>query len=292
MVAHRESGGVVRRGRVVLSIVAIVLMFAANGAMAYVAGTNDILEQTQGRAFVPLKGETSGVLGDVQGGRTIGLAGDTITLRNGQVSQGSLTYDLLFDLSDNFEDGAPVVVDPAAVRTDTMDLFLDLTDIDFVPETNAGRSYSESLTLRLFAAGREVELTNGEGAFRIDATNYGNYRGVEGPDFGPTNNVQVRYSINLESDLGLSAADFAQILGDMSFILEVTVTSTTLRTAPGTGTYRNSPEYLGDYSADDGVGGDPSRGNGLGFELTVIPEPMTASLLALGSVGLLLRRRR
>lgn len=288
MLAHRELCAHRYRGRVVLPVAfAVLIMLVANSAMAYVSGYNAFLEQSQGRAFIPQKAQTSGVLGEVKNGRIVGAKVDIITLRRGDVSQGSLTYDLLFDLALNFDEGQPVQVDPADVDTTTMDLFLDLTDIDFVPVTGAGRTYSESLGLKLFSADKSVELTDPSLNFLIDAINYGTYRG---DGFGPTNNTQARYAINLDSNLGLQADDFYQIFTDMGFTLEVTITSTTLRTAAGVGSYRNTAEYLGDYSTDNDVGEGGTGSTGLDFE--IIPEPMTLSLLGLGAVGLLWQRRR
>jgi hypothetical protein len=265
------------------------MLLVADSAMAYVAGANDFLEQSLGRAFIPQKPETSGTLGEHKGGFIVGASVDTITLGQGQSSEGSLTYDLLFDLSQYLAPGGePIEYDPDDVQTDSMNLFLDLTDIDFVLVTGAGRTYSEALSLRLFSENKSLELTGSELGFTINETNYGVYRGG---DWGLTNNTHARYTINIENHLGLQTADFARIFQDMGFVLEVTVASRTTRTAPGVGSYRNTVEYLGDYSANnDGVGDGDTPSNGLDF--IIIPEPMTLSLLGLGTLGLLLQQRR
>ncbi|MFW6146643.1 MAG: PEP-CTERM sorting domain-containing protein [Planctomycetota bacterium] len=291
MLAHRELGTVRRGSRVFLPVVAAAItMLVATSAMAYVSGYNAFLEQSGGRAFIPQKPQTSGELGEVKGNRVVGARADMITLRKGDVRQGWLTYDLLFDLSENFDPGSgPIEIDPANVITDTMELQLDLTDLDFVPVTGAGRTYSESLGLKMFSADKTLELTDPGLDFLIDAINYGNYR-ADG--FGPTNNVEAQYAINLVNDLGLAPNDFARIFQDMGFTLEVTLTSTTMRTAPGRASYRSTREYLGDYSADpdEGLGADDPLPPGLDFE--IVPEPMTLSLLGLGAIGLLRQRRR
>lgn len=42
---------------------------------------------------------------------------------------------------------------------------------------------------------------------------------------------------------------------------------------------------------NDGVGGNQSHGKSLGYDLTVVPEPATLSLLALGGLAMIRRRR-
>ncbi len=289
MVAHRETCSIRHAGRVFLPVlIAAVVMVAANTAAGYVVGTNPILEGVDGRAYIPMSPKTSGELGYSTDGRVIGLQGEIVAVRKGDVTEGSLNYFLEFDLSTYLApNGEPIAYDPAEVPTDTMDLFLDLTDIDFKPQMQFGLDYTETLELRVFTLDKALELTGGEVPFTLNKDNYFNYGDFGDDEGAETNNTQVRYTVNLENDLGLAADDFTRMFTDMGFQLEVTIGSRMERIAAGVGRYRNGPEYLGDYRSDEGGLGDvPS--NGLEF---VIPEPMTLSLLGLGALGLLRRRR-
>lgn len=284
--------GIMRGLLVLIAAGTMLLAQTALGAIS-VSGYNEFLQDAEGKAYIPMKPATSGMLGESLGTREVGEKPDTITLnQKGASSMGSLSYELFFDLLDNTSpSGEPVLYAPENVDVSTMDLFLDLVDIDFLPVTGAGRIYLEMMTLTLSGIGECPYYTDGPApSLTIDMNNY--------TDFGPdglteTNNAAVTYRINMQDDLGLSQDDFDQILDSMTFSLMVTVSSYTERTAPGSGTYVNTLEYLGDYSAgteDNGFSGpDGIPVNALLFD--VIPEPMTLALLGAGSIVLLRRRK-
>jgi hypothetical protein len=282
--AHKN---VVVWGLLVLATIGTILL--AQPAAAAVSGYNAFLQESEGKAFIPMKPRTSGVLGDLlNNNRIVGASGDKVTLTGkGDSRTGSLSYDLFFDLSANMgPTGEPILYgDGEEVDVSTMDLFLDLFDIDFVPVSGRTYDYYEMLTLTF--------IRDGDGAspfLTIDMNNFAAY----GPaGLTKTNDEQVTYVISLQEDLGLSAGDFEQIMEDMSFTIMVTATSYIERTKRGSGRYITAPEYLGDYSAgsvDNGFSGpDGLPVNALTFDM--IPEPMTLTLLGAGSFVLLWRRK-
>jgi len=286
--AHKVGHQVVAKGLVLLAVLGLALP-----TMAAVSGYNDYLEQHEGKAYIPLKESTSGVLGGPQigGGGIAGAKPDTLTLSGKDAfSGGWITYDLFFDLTKNMSpSGEPILYGEQTIDVATMDLFLDLVDLDFLPVFNSGRVYLEILELTFIRDDGDGGTSEGP-SVQIRSDNYST-------DFGAsvvkTDNQAVTYVVNLHDDMGLTDDDFEQILDDMSFTVQVTVSSYMQRLVGGTGRYTNSLEYLGDYSAGDSdngfTGDDGLPVNALDFEL--IPEPMTLALLSAGSIALLRRRK-
>ena len=274
-------------GLLVLATIGSVLL--TQPAVAAVSGFNAYLQQSEGKAYIPMKPRSSGTLGDLVNNGVVGASPDTLTLDGrGDSRTGGLCYELFFDLNANMgPTGEPILYGPGEeVDVSTMDLFLDLVDLDFLLVSRATYDYYETLTLTF------IDECDEPGPFlTIDMSNC--------TDFGPagmtkTNNEQLTYVINLQEDMGLSPSDFDQILNDMSFSIVVTATSYIERTIAGSGVYSNTtPEYLGDYSAgtvDNGFSGpDGMPVNALTFDM--IPEPMTLALLSAGSFVLLWRRK-
>ena len=229
-------------------------------------GTNAILDGAGGEIFIPLQPATSGTLGDpLGGGQFVGLNADTITLVGlGDTSSGSVMFELVFDISG--EIGPGEFVDPMSAI-----LLLTFQDLDFKPVV-AGTLFDYREELELSFRADEGGASNAP--LLIDATNYFTFSG--GPPGQETNDVELTYEISLKDDLGVTGGQFTDMDTDKEFALLVKLRSTTLHLRNPSDTLRNTSENV---QSND-------------FVFVGIPEPGTFAVIALGSAGLLFRRRR
>jgi hypothetical protein len=251
------------KGRIFAATILATIAFlvAVGTAGAAVSGENTILDQRDGRIFIPLRDRTSGDLADGFGTS----ANQVIFGPPGQRTAGRVSFALGFDLTSEFPEG--FFVDPAGTSL----LVITLTDLDFRPVNVSGVRYSETLALSFMpdADGEPPETPD----LVIDADNYGNFT----VGFVRTNRTTLEYTINLQQDLGLTQADFDAMNADKEFGLHVTLGSEAINLLPGPRLYRSQAETI-------------RGGDFVGFG--AIPEPATLGLFVPGVLLLARRRRR
>ena len=247
----------------------LLLMLPAEAVASPAVGSNSILDDANGRIFIPLKPATSGDLGSAVNfmsvplppGKKVGLHADSVTVGpSNPVSQGFVVFDLFFDIDEEVTPEFPIVAGGQ--------LFLNLFSINFSPQSVGSISHWETVALQFEAGGTFAPNPT---VFTIDETNYGDRR-TDGQGFdGITEGVWIEYEIDLTTHLGVTPAEFAQVSADEAFTVWVTMASRT----EGRGAVVNLAETF--------------HGRDVAF---VLPEPSAAVMLAVGSVLWLVRRRR
>lgn len=255
----RRRMRVQRFGIASLAIVAVIAIGVVSQSFAApITGTNSVLSGLGGKVYVPMQNSTSGTLSPTNSPDTITL-GYTFSTMKGSVS---LVYG--FNLSSVLGSGKSV--DPANSQ-----LFLTFSDLNFQTETrNTFFGYTETLGLTFLKDGTmSVPVTPG---LLIDSTNYGSYR----PDgFGSTANTTVTYAFTL-AQLGVTADDLTNVNADKEFGLGLTIKSAITHSRNGADSLTQTQESVG-----------PAN-----FTLVVLPEPATMSLLSLGGLALIKRRKQ
>ncbi len=223
-----------------------------------VDGTNTVLDNNGGTLYIPLKQSSSGVLG--VGG--VGLSQDSVTLSGANpASDGYVSFLVEFDLSNDLGAG-DTVQDTGAT------LLLQFDDLDFVTISGSGRAFWETVEIEFLANAGDTPT----GGLVIDKNNYTNYGGSP-----PTNNTTRTYALDMKSDLNVGTSGFNNMSTDKEFALWVTLTADI--------TYSKSSRYVSLNTPEDLDGS-------FNFTAQGVPEPASMTLLAIGGLGVLIRRRK
>ncbi len=254
-----------KNARMYSILLVVICLFAADGMAAMISGANPELDALGGAIYIPLKPETSGVLGDtLASGNEIGEFSDSVEIHSSSgESSGFVTFDLTFDLTHGT--GVSQQISPAFAT-----LFISFHDMDFKPDVYSNYTLRESMVLQFKADANDAGRTQ----LLIDENNYGYY---SGGFFGETDNSTVNYEIDLRGDLGVTQPDLADIVEDGEFVLSITMHATVGHTSSGSDTIYNTPESIANSFRV--------------VAMPVVPEPATIGLLASGA-GLLIRRRK
>ena len=235
-----------------------------------VIGTSEVLDDNLGSFYVPLKPAASGILGDFLGNdRYVGLGTDRILLQGAGASRsGFVSFVLSYDLAGQFEEYGPG--DYETIEKDSATLVLALFDLDLKEIVGLRSTFSEAMELTYLShvGGRGNTLV-------IDNDNVALYH--DDGAAGETNGVTAGYTLSLRDDFGLSDGDFDKMVEDELFELEITLRSHTERTVAGGAYYSNTVEHVS---------------NSFEFAVVRVPEPGVISLIGLGGVVLVARRRR
>ena len=260
-----------RLNAVELLAACLLLGFMLTGqAAGGVIGTSEVLDQNSGNSYVPLQPATSGTLGDpLGGGKYVGLNVDRIPLQGaGANRSGSLSFVLSYDLAGQFEEYGPGVYE--TIEKDSATLLLAFFDLDLIEIVGSNHVFAERMELTY------LSHVGGHGdTLVIDNDNVALYH--DDGAAGETNGVTAGYTLSLRDDFGLSDGDFDKMVEDELFELEITLRSHTERTVAGGAYYSNTVEHVS---------------NSFEFAVVRVPEPGVISLIGLGGVVLVARRRR
>ncbi len=257
------------RRQVVVSVLVMGLFLMVGQAQgAFVAtGTNTVLDNNGGDLYVPLTPATSGVLG--VGG--VGLSTETVILRNSNTPMtGYVSFLIEFDLTDPNNGLGP----NQTVQENGASLLLQFDDLDFVPtHPSSGRTFWETMKIEFLANASDTPTGNG---LTLDENTYGDY--ADGGAVA-TNDESVWYTINMKTNaqnpgLGVTSSQFAAISSDREFALWVTISAIN--------EYSGSPKKIG--NSPEHIGNS--------FNATGVPEPASMAMLAIGGIGVLIRRRK
>jgi len=260
---------------VVMSLV--LLGFSAAQAMpVHGAGATITLGED---FYIPIRPETSGTYGELAAfgphGHIVGMDRDQVVLNAANNSSaGEVMLLLTFDISDELTEEFPVI-DPDA----EMPLTLSFSDLDFLPVTQGPLEFREWLELTLVdEAG--VALA-GSVPIVLDETTYLTYRqDVDGSNqqVVATDGLKATYELSLLDLLSPGVRDdfIEQLSSDKKFHLLMKFGARLDYSGYGSAARRNTVENMSDSF--------------LFFSLEA-PEPGAASLLVLGAVAVVMRRR-
>ncbi len=259
---------------VCLSLLLIPLAGSAGAATVY--GTSDLFN---GNIYIPLTQEASGSLGDhTPGGSPIGLVSDRCTLTTQYpTSSGYVSLMVDFDISDDLQPGESVGYDS------DMSMWINFEDLDFNPVENRKRIYKEWVDIELL---NELgERIAGADTFTLDEASYLTYRQdiVGGQPDVATDNVAATYGDILIRDIFFSGntAGWESFVDSLNKTNEFGMLLTFNSELEMKGGRRliltNSIEQL-----------DSSQ---IIIE-NVAPEPASLSMLALGGLSMLARRKK
>jgi hypothetical protein len=259
-------------GRSRCCVFLLLAAWLAGAAQASViTGTNAALQAAHGKFLIPLKAEDSGTLGDPWPNnprKHIGRNADKVRLAQGQGSTGSLSFILDFDLTGQIPEGQTIEQDSATI-------LLNLYDVDLRHVVNRMREFWETMDVTFMNMDDPV---GAPGLFTLHITkdNYGDFGDFPAGGANLTDRKTVTYSFNLADDLQVAPADFDQIVQDGGFRLQLAFTANIDRIGRGRGSYINTKEALT---------------NTFQFVEVAVPEPAVITLLGVGAVALLRRRR-
>jgi len=263
----------ITRPRNVLILTALVLLASAVSQGAIVTGTNPVLAAHGNQFYIPLKASSSGVLGT----NGVGLSSDSVRLQNSDSDSGWVDFKITFDLSSVL--GPNEIIDQSV----PMRLKLKFNDIDFKPVVS--RSSGLEITFRE-SLGMTFLRDVGDAPTGVDillaTDNYMTYKTNPG---SATNNTLATYSLDLAPTFALSQADIDDMNCDKEFALALRFRSHSRskdlwRWWNNCVTLCNTPESLAE---------------GFQFEFVTtsqppVPEPCTLAMVALGGVGVVLRK--
>jgi len=243
-----------------LPTVAAVLLLGVSlqsASASMIVGTNPVLDGRKSQyLYIPIQAADSGVLGtQLKGKFKVGLDSDRVRLKSGQDATGEVSFLLNFGVSGAFD-------------RDTVDLIINVTDLDFLNEVVGGANHREWVDLTVVIDPGNV----GNVDLTLNQSNYGLFR-LDG--FGKTDNTKVTYTLNLMKDLGVTSAQFDAMEADGGFGVMATLHSDLDRFGKGSCTYYKTPDKFQ-----------------VEFSSTPIPEPVSMGILAAGIPMMLLRRRR
>ena len=257
-----------------LSLLLIPLAGSAGAAVVY--GAYDLVD---GDIYIPLTQSSSGVLGDhTTDGKIIGLQPDSCTL-TAQYPTSSGYVDLMvdFDISDELEPGESIGYDSA------MSMWINFDDLDFNPVESRTRIYQEWVDIELL--NDLGERVAGASTFTLDEASYLTYRQdfVGGLPVVATNNVAATYGEMSIRDIFFADnttgwESFIDSLNETEeFGMLLTFNSELEMIRGRRMVLTNSIEQL-----------DSSQ---ILIE-NIAPEPGTLTMLALGGLSMLVRRKK